>query len=186
LALRIFESKKPVIGAINGPAVGIGAASTLPMDYRIASTAAKFGFVYTQRGIGPEGCSSWFLAKLVGVPQALDWMLTGRVFGVEEARAAGLVSSVHEPADLLPEAQRIARLIAEHTAPLSVAITRRMIWNFLATDHPRRAHEVESVVVPFLVGTADAREGVAAFLEKREARFSGRVSTDIPPDLPLA
>lgn len=185
LALRIFASKKPVIGAINGPAVGIGIASTLPMDYRIASTQAKFGFVYTQRGIGPEGCSSWFLAKLVGVQQALDWMLTGRVFGPDEAVAAKLVRSVHAPDDLLPEAQRLARAIADHTAPLSVSVTRRMVWNLLATDHPGRAHEVESEVVPFLVATPDAREGVAAFFEKRPARFTGRVTSDLPPTLPL-
>lgn len=185
LALRIFESRKPVIGAINGPAVGIGAASTLPMDYRIASTTAKFGFVYTQRGIGPEGCASWFLSKLVGVPQALDWMLTGRVFDAEEARAAGLVKSVHAPDDLLPEARRLARAIADHTAPLSVALTRRMIWHQLAADQPYRAHEIESQVIPFLVSLPDAQEGVAAFLEKRAARFTGKVSCDLPPDLPL-
>jgi enoyl-CoA hydratase/carnithine racemase len=186
LALRIFDSKKPVIGAINGPAVGIGIAATLPMDYRIASTNAKFGFVYTQRGIGPEGCSSWFLAKLVGVQHALDWMLTGRVFSADEALATGLVRSLHAPDELLPEAHRIAHAIADHTAPLSVSITRRMIWNLLATEHPRRAHEVESEVIPFLVSTADAQEGVAAFLAKRPACFTGQVSTDIPAALPLA
>jgi len=185
LALRIFESKKPVIGAINGPAVGIGVASTLPMDYRLAATTAKFGFVYAQRGIGPEGCSSWFLAKLVGVQQALDWMLTGRVFGADEALAAGLVRSLHPPEELLPAAQQIARAIADNTAPLSVSVTRRMIWNLLATDHPQRAHEVESEVVPFLVSTPDAKEGVASFLDKRKASFTGQVSRDIPPTLPL-
>ncbi|MGE0385577.1 MAG: enoyl-CoA hydratase-related protein [Gammaproteobacteria bacterium] len=185
LSLRFFESKKPVIGAINGAAIGVGVACTLPMDFRLASTTAKFGFPYTQRGIGPEGCSSWFLPRLVGVDRALDWILTGRIFGAEEALQAGLVRSLHAPGELLPEARRIAWQIASQTAPVASSVSRRMIWRMLAADHPVVAHRAETRVVPLLAAHRDAKEGVAAFLDKRPANFTGSVSADLPPDLDL-
>jgi len=183
LALRLFEAKKPLIAAINGPAIGVGISSTLPMDYRIASTAAKFGFVYTQRAIAPEACSSWFLSQLVGMQQALDWMLTGRIFGAEEALRGGLVKSLHAPEDLLSEARRIARHFVEQTAPVSVAVTRRLLWQMRATGNPLEAHRRESIAVPHLVGLPDGAEGVASFREKRPPRFTGRPSRDVPEAL---
>lgn len=185
LALRIFGSKKPIIAAINGPAIGIGVSATLPMDFRMASTTARFGFVYTQRGIAPEGCSSWFLPRLVGIAQALDWMLKGRVFAVDEAFGAGLVSSVHPPDELLDAAREVAREIADQTAPVSASITRRMLWSMLAAEQPLAAHDVESKVIPLLAAQPDAAEGVAAFFDKRPPVFTGHVSADIPPDLDL-
>lgn len=183
LALRIFASKKPIIAAINGPAIGIGISATLPMDFRLASSEAKFGFVYTQRGIAPEGCSSWFLPRLVGISQALDWMLKGRVFGPDEALGAGLVCSVHPPEKLLDAARATAREIADQTAPVSATITRTMLWSLLAAEQPLVAHDIESKVIPLLAGHPDAAEGVAAFFEKRAPQFAGRVSADIPPEL---
>jgi enoyl-CoA hydratase/carnithine racemase len=183
LALRLFEAKKPLIAAINGAAVGVGISATLPMDYRLASTSAKFGFVYTQRAIAPEACSSWFLPRLVGMQQALDWMLSGRLFDAEEALRGGLVSSLHSPESLMDEARRLARQIAAQTAPVSVAITRRLLWEMLAAPHPREAHRRETLAIPHLVGLSDAAEGIASFREKRAPRFTGRPSVEIPPEL---
>ena len=184
VTLRIFELKKPIIAAINGPAVGIGVTMTLPMDYRLASSDARLGFVFARRGIVMEAASSWFLPRIVGINQALDWVLSGRVFPAEEARAAGLVKSVHAPAELLPAARAIARDIVEHTAPVSVALQRQMLWKMLTADHPMEAHKVDSKGIRALGQTADVREGVAAFLEKRPARFTGRPSTDMPSFFP--
>jgi enoyl-CoA hydratase/carnithine racemase len=184
VALRIFDSTKPVIGAINGPAVGVGVTMTLPMDIRLASTAAKFGFVFARRGIVPEACSSWFLPRLVGISQAAEWCYTGRVFPAEEALAGGLVRSLHEPDDLLPAARAIAAEIAEHTAPVSVALTRRMLWRMLGAGHPMEAHRVDSRGIKERGASADSREGVVSFLEKRPAEYPDRVSDGLPDVFP--
>ena len=184
LTLRIFRCTKPVIGAINGPAVGVGVTMTLPMDIRLASTESKYGFVFSRRGIVPEACSSWFLPRLVGIGRAAEWCYTGRVFGPEEALAAGLVRSVHEPDDLVPAANEIAREIAENTSAVSVALTRAMLWRMLGESHPMAAHEVDSPGIAYLGKSADAREGVTAFLEKRPADFRDTVSSDMPPHYP--
>lgn len=182
--LRIFESLKPVIGAINGPAVGIGATMQLPMDMRLASTQARFGFVFARRGITLEAASSWFLPRLVGMQTALEWCTTGRVFGAEEALAHGLVRSLHAPEELLPAAYALAREIADNTAPVSVALTRQMLWRMSAAPHPMDAHRIDSRSIQSRGQSADAREGVTAFLEKRPAVFADKVSGDMPPFFP--
>ena len=184
VSLRIFESLKPVIVAINGPAVGVGVTMTLPADVRLASTAARLGFVFARRGIVPEAASSWFLPRLVGISRALEWATTGRVFDAQEAREGGLVRSVHEPEDLLPAAYGLAREIADNTAPVSVALTRQMMWRMLGADHPMTAHEVDSRAIQARGVSGDAREGVTAFLEKRPASFPDRVSADMPDFFP--
>jgi enoyl-CoA hydratase/carnithine racemase len=184
VTLRIFEMKKPVIAAINGPAVGFGITFTLPMDVRLASTAARIGFVFARRGVVPEACSTWFLPRLVGISQAAEWMLTGRVFSAEEAHAGGLVSRVVPPEDLLPAARSLAQEIASTTSAVSVALARQMLWRMLGADHPRAAHRIDSQGMFWTGRSADAREGVTAFLEKRPARFTGRPSTDMPPFYP--
>lgn len=181
LALRIFDSVKPVIAAVNGIAAGVGATMQLPMDVRIASSDARFGFVFTRRGIVPESASSWFLPRLVGIGHALRWCLSGALIGAEEALEAGLVSAIVPPDQLIEAAQTEARRFCDGTAPVSVALTRRMLWRMLATDHPMVAHEMESSLIPFRGASADAREGVAAFLEKRSAVFSDKVSDGLPP-----
>ena len=183
-ALRIFDSKKPVIGAFNGAAVGVGVTMTLPMDIRVASTTARFGFVFARRGIVPEAASSWFLPRVVGISQALEWSFSGRVFDADEALAGGLVRSLHEPADLLPAARAIAADIAEHTAPVSVALTRQMMWRMLGADHPMRAHSADSRAILERGRSADTREGVTSFLEKRPAVYTDRVSADLPDVFP--
>jgi enoyl-CoA hydratase/carnithine racemase len=172
LTLRIYDSKKPVIAALNGAAVGVGITMTLPMDVRIASTRARVGFVFARRGIVPEACSSWFLPRLVGISRAAEWAYTGRVFGAEEALAAGLVSRVVEPADLLSTARALAHEIADNTSAMSVALTRQMLWKMLGADHPMAAHRIDSKAVYWTGRGADAREGVSAFLEKRAAKFT--------------
>ena len=184
VALRIFEMKKPVIGAINGPAVGIGATMQLPMDVRIASSEARFGFVFTRRGIVPEACSSWFLPRLVGISQALEWTLTGRVFGADEALAGRLVSKVVAPDALIPAARALALEIAENTAPVSVALSRQMLWRMLGADHPMEAHKIDSRGIFHMGASPDVAEGIAAFKEKREPNFGMRVSRDMPPFYP--
>lgn len=182
--LRIFNSKKPVIGAINGAAVGIGATMQLPMDFRLASTSARFGFVFARRGIVPEAASSWFLPRLVGMSQALEWCMTGRVFGAEEALKGGLVRSLHAPEDLLPAAHALAREIADNTSAVSVAMTRAMLWRNSAREHPMFAHQVDSRAIYQLSRGADAKEGVTSFLEKRAPAYPGRVSSDMPAFYP--
>ena len=184
LTLRIFDCVKPVIAAINGPAVGVGVTMVLPMDIRLVSTTAKIGFVFARRGIVPEACSSWFLPRLVGISQALEWCYSGRVFGADEALAGGLVRSVHEPDDLLPAARSIAAEIADQSAPVSVALTRRMLWSMLTADHPMEAHRVDSRAILERGRSADAREGVESFLEKRAAVFTDRVSDGLPDVFP--
>ncbi|MGI5130494.1 crotonase/enoyl-CoA hydratase family protein [Pseudonocardia sp. CA-107938] len=181
VALRIFESTKPVIGAINGAAVGVGATMTLPMDVRLAATTARYGFVFARRGIVPEAASSWFLPRLVGISRAMEWAATGRIFDAQEALAGGLVRSVHEPDDLLPAAYALAREIADNTAPVSVALARQMMWRMLGADHPMEAHRVDSRAMLERGRSADAREGVGAFLEKRDAVFPDKVSDGLGP-----
>jgi enoyl-CoA hydratase/carnithine racemase len=184
VSLRIFESKKPVIGAINGAAVGVGVTMTLPMDIRLASTASKFGFVFAKRGIVPEAASSWFLPRIVGISQATEWCFTGRMISADEAKEARLVRSVHAPEDLLPAARAIAREIAENTAPVSVALSRQMLWRMLGADHPMQAHRVDSRAINSRGASDDAREGVMSFLEKRPANFPVKVSDGLPEVFP--
>ena len=192
VTLRIFESLKPVIGAINGAAVGVGATMQLPMDIRVASTSARFGFVFARRGIVPEACSSWFLPRLVGVSQALEWCYSGRVFDAQEALNGKLVRSLHAPEDLMPAAMAIAREIADNASPVSVALTRQMLWRMLGADHPMEAHKVDSRAIFSRGKQADAKEGVMSFLEKRAPAFPNTVSKDMPdffpwwPDKPFA
>src|SRR5438874_11019864 len=184
VALRIHESKKPVLAAINGPAVGVGITMTLPMDVRLASTAARVGFVFARRGIIPEACSSWFLPRVVGISRAAEWTFTGRVFPAEEALAGGLVSRVVAPETLMDTARGLAREIADNTSALSVALCRQMLWRMLGADHPMEAHKVDSRAIYWMGQSADAREGVQAFLEKRPARFTLRPSADMPEFYP--
>ncbi|MBI3769805.1 MAG: crotonase/enoyl-CoA hydratase family protein [Deltaproteobacteria bacterium] len=184
LTLRIFASKKPVIAAINGPAVGVGITMTLPMDVRIAATGAKIGFVFARRGIVPEACSSWFLPRIVGISRAAEWVYTGRVFDAEEARAAGLVSKVVAPDAVVDTARALAREIADNTSAMSVALSRQLLWRMLGADHPMEAHKADSRCIYWMGQSADAHEGVASFLEKRPPKFTLRPSTDMPPFYP--
>jgi enoyl-CoA hydratase/carnithine racemase len=183
-SLRIFECKKPVIAAINGAAVGVGITLTLPMDVRIASEAAKFGFVFARRGIVPEACSSWFLPRLVGISQAMEWVATGRIFGAQEALAGGLVSRVVPPDQLLPTARALAAEIADNTSAVSVALARQLMWRMLGADHPMEAHKLDSRAIYAMGQSPDGYEGVTSFLEKRPARFSMKVSSDMPGFFP--
>lgn len=180
VSLRIFESKKPVIGAINGAAVGVGVTMTLPMDIRLCSETAKFGFVFARRGIITEACSSWFLPRVVGISRATEWVFTGRMISPDEAREAGLVKSVHGGDELLDAARNLAKEIAENTAPISVALSRQMLWRMLGASHPMEAHRAESRGIMERGKSADAREGVTSFLEKRAAQFTMKVSSDTP------
>jgi enoyl-CoA hydratase/carnithine racemase len=184
VALRIFECLKPVIAAVNGAAVGIGATMLLPMDVRLASEAARFGFVFTRRGITPEACSSWFLPRIVGISRALEWTMSGRIFDAQEALEGRLVSRVCRPDELLDTAHALAREIADNAAPVSVALTRQMMWRMLGAEHPMDAHRIDSRSIYARGAMADAKEGVSAFLEKRPANFTDRVSSDMPPFFP--
>jgi enoyl-CoA hydratase/carnithine racemase len=184
LTLRLFESKKPLICACNGVAVGVGATMQLAMDIRLASSTARYGFVFARRGIVPEAASSWFLPRLVGIAQALEWCYTGRIFDADEAKAGGLVRSVHAPQDLLHAAQGIAREIADNTSAISVAMTRAMMWRLMSADHPMEAHKIDSRAIYRLSRGADAKEGIASFLEKRKAKYPGKVSADMPDFYP--
>jgi enoyl-CoA hydratase/carnithine racemase len=184
LTLRIFDSTKPVIAAINGPAVGVGATMTLPMDVRLASETARMGFVFVRRGIVPEACSSWFLPRVVGISRAMEWVATGRVFDAQEALEGGLVRSIHPPGELLDAAHALAREIADNAAPVSVALARQMMWRMLGAEHPMIAHRADSRGL-FMRGQAeDVREGIAAFLDKRAAEFPERVSDGLPEIMP--
>ena len=180
LTLRIFESLKPVISACNGPAVGVGVTMQLAMDIRLASDTARYGFVFARRGLNPEAASSWFLPHLVGVQTALEWCYTGRIFPASEAHEKGLVRSVHAGDDLLPAARAIAREIADNTAPVSVAITRQLIWRMAGARHPMEAHQADSRGIQARGKAGDAREGVTSFLEKRPPNYPDKVSTDLP------
>ena len=184
LSLRIYEFNKPIIAAINGPAVGVGVTMTLPMDIRIASTKARIGFVFSRRGIVPEACSSYFLPRIVGVSKALEWAYSGKVFDADEALQGGLVRSLHEPEDLLPSARSIASEIAENTSAISVTMIRHMMWRMLGADHPMEAHKVDSRAIFHLGREADAHEGVASFLEKRPPNFTLKTSEDLPEFFP--
>ncbi|HLT15298.1 MAG TPA: enoyl-CoA hydratase-related protein [Acidimicrobiales bacterium] len=183
VTLRLFDCKKPVISAVNGAAVGMGVTMTLATDIRLAAESARFGFVFTQRGIAPEGASTWFLPRLVGVAQAAEWLYTGRVFGAEEALRGGLVRSVHPDDQLLDVARELAAEIAA-AAPLSVALTRQMLWRMLGAEHPMIAHRADSRAVHATGKLPDAMEGVMSFLEKRPASFTGKVSTELPDIFP--
>jgi enoyl-CoA hydratase/carnithine racemase len=182
--LRLFESKKPIISAINGAAVGVGVTMTLPTDIRIASTAARMGFVFARRGIVPEAASSWFLPRLVGIERAAEWVYTGRVFDAAEAHAAGLVSRVVAPEEVLPAAYALAREIADGTSAVSVALARQLLWRMLGAASPLDAHRIDSKCIYFMGRSPDAYEGVSAFLEKRPARFAMKPSTDMPSFYP--
>jgi enoyl-CoA hydratase/carnithine racemase len=185
VTLRLFRCTKPVIAAINGPAVGVGATMTLPMDIRLASESARFGFVFARRGLVPEACSSWFLPRVVGINTALEWTMTGRVFEAPEALAGGLVRSVHPDDELLPAAYELASEIAATTSAVSVAMTRQMLWGLLGADHPMAAHRLDSAAIARLGRSDDAREGVMSFLEKRPAAFTDSVPDDVPAPWPL-
>jgi enoyl-CoA hydratase/carnithine racemase len=184
LALRLFASTKPLIAAVNGAAVGIGASMLLPMDIRIASRDARFGFVFARRGIVPDACASWFLPRVAGISKALEWSMGGHVFDAEEARAGGLVSELCEPGELLARAQSLAAEIAAHAAPVSVALTRQLMWRMLGAAHPMEAHRLESAALRSRGASADAAEGVASFREKRPARFPDAVSNGMPAPYP--
>ncbi len=191
VTLRFFDCKKPLIAAINGPAVGVGITMTLPMDVRLASDRAKMGFVFARRGIVPEACSSWFLPRVVGISQAMEWVATGRVFPVEEALAGGLVSRIVPHDDLLGEAQALAREIAENTSAVSIALSRQLLWKMLGAEHPMEAHRIDSQAIYSMGRSPDAYEGVQSFLEKRPPAFSMKPSEDLPdfypwwPELPF-
>lgn len=180
LTLRLYDMKKPVIAAINGAAVGVGVTMTLPMDIRIASSKAKFGFVFAKRGIISESCSSYFLPKIVGIPQALEWELTGRIFTADEALKGGLVSRVVDPEQLLPTAMALANEISENTSAISVAMMKQMTWRLVNAQHPMDAHELESQTMQWIGTQPDAVEGVASFLEKRSPDFKMSVAEDMP------
>jgi enoyl-CoA hydratase/carnithine racemase len=184
LTLRLFESTKPLISACNGVAVGVGATMQLAMDIRLASETARYGFVFARRGIVPEAASSWFLPRIVGISQALEWCYSGRVFDAAEAKAGGLVRSVHAPGDLLGAAQALAREIAENTSAISVAMTRAMMWRLMSADHPMEAHKIDSRAIYRLSRGKDAREGIESFLEKRAPAYPGKVSADMPDFYP--
>jgi enoyl-CoA hydratase/carnithine racemase len=184
VTLRIFESTKPVIAAINGPAVGVGITMTLPMDIRLVAQGARIGFVFARRGIVPEACSSWFLPRIVGISQAMEWVATGRVFSAQEAHAGGLVRSVHPEEDLLGVARALASEIAENSAPVSVALARRLMWRMLGAEHPMLAHRADSRAMFSRGQSGDAREGITSFLEKREPDFTDCVSDGLPDIFP--
>jgi len=184
LNLRTYACSKPVIAAINGPAVGVGATMTLPMDIRLASETARIGFVFARRGIVADGCASWFLPRVVGISRALEWTLSGRVFDAKEALDAGLVRSVHPPEELLPAALELAREIAENTSAISVTLNRQLMWRMLGADHPMEANQVESRALRAVGSGPDAQEGIGSFLAKRAPKYPGRVPADLPDFYP--
>ncbi len=184
LTLRIFDCLKPVIAAVNGAAVGVGVTMQLAMDVRLASENARFGFVFARRGIVPEACSSWFLPKIVGISQALEWTFTGRVFAAEEALDGGLIKRIYKPDQLIPAARALAREIADNTSQVSVALIRQMLWRMAGADHPMEAHKLDSRGIFARGPSADAKEGVVSFLEKRPAKFPDKISKDLPAFFP--
>jgi enoyl-CoA hydratase/carnithine racemase len=184
VALRLFESKKPWIAAINGPAVGVGVTMTLPMDIRIASQGASFGFVFTRRGLVPEACSTWFLPRIVGISQALEWTFSGNIFSASEALAGGLIKEIVPPEALLPRALETAHALTSDSAAVAVAMTRQMMWRMLGAAHPMDAHRVDSRAIAQLGHSPDAAEGITAFLDKRRADFPMKPSRDMPPLYP--
>ncbi|MEM7685336.1 MAG: crotonase/enoyl-CoA hydratase family protein [Pseudomonadota bacterium] len=184
VSLRIFDLKKPIISAVNGPAVGVGVTMQLPMDIRLASTEARFGFVFARRGVVPEAASSWFLPRVVGISRALEWAYSGRVFPAQEALEGGLVREVLAPEDLLPRAREMALEIAENTSAVSITMIRHMMWKMLGADHPMEAHQIDSRGMTALGSGPDAKEGIVSFLEKRAPQFTGKVSEDLPDFFP--
>jgi enoyl-CoA hydratase/carnithine racemase len=183
VALRTFSSLKPVIAAVNGAAVGVGVTMQLPMDFRIASTAAKFGFVFSRRGITPEACSSWFLPRLVGVPTALDWIYSGRVFDANEAKEKGLVQSLHAPDDLMPAAMELAHKVTDKSSQVSIAVSRKLVWSMMGAGHPMDAHRIDSRALQSRGQSADVKEGIESFMQKRDAKFPNGVSGDFPAEI---
>jgi len=184
VVLAVYNCRKPMIAAINGAAVGVGVTMTLPFDFRLCSHKARFGFVFTQRGIVPESCSMYFLPRLVGMQAALEWTLTGDLFDAQEALRAGFVRSVHAPEDLLPAAYELAKRIRDRTSAISVAIARQMMWRSAALDHPMQAHVIDSKLMYETYQMPDGKDGFAAFLEKRAPVFHAKVSTDLPKSYP--
>ena len=184
VSLRLFESKKPLIAAVNGPAAGVGVTMQLPMDVRIASTEARFGLVFTRRGVVMEACSSWFLPRIVGISQAMEWVMSGRVFPADEALKGRLVSQVVAPDQLIPTARSIAREVAENTSAVSVALCRHMMWKMLGADHPMEAHKIDSRGIREMGQLPDAYEGVQSFLEKRPGNYTMKPSTEMPDFFP--
>ncbi len=182
--LAIYDCSKPIIAAINGPAVGVGVTMTLPMDIRLASEDAKFGFVFARRGLVPEAASSWFLPRIVGISKSLEWTFSGKVFDAKEALNGGLVRSIHPKDTLMDEAKNIANEIIENTSPVSVSMTRQMLWKMLGADHPMEAHKVDSRAIYELGKGEDTKEGVNSFLEKRPPEFPNKVSKDMPDFYP--
>ena len=182
--LSIFECPKPIIAAINGPAVGVGVTMTLPMDIRLASEDAKFGFVFARRGLVPEAASSWFLPRLVGISKALEWTYSGKVFNATEAKEGGLIRSIHKPEELLNEARLLANEIIQSSSSVSVSLTRQMLWRMLGADHPMEAHKIDSRLIYELGRGEDVKEGVNSFLEKRSPDFPNKVSEDMPESYP--
>lgn len=183
VTLRIFRSLKPVIAAVNGAAVGVGVTMQLPMDFRLASTSAKFGFVFARRGITPEACSSWFLPRLVGMPTALDWVYSGRVFDANEAKTTGLVQSLHAPDDLLPAAMELAQKVTEKSSPVSVAWSRQLMWRMMGAAHPMDAHRLDSRGIQTRGQSTDVKEGIESFMQKRDPHFPNTVSADFPAEI---
>jgi len=184
VTLRIFNCRKPVISAVNGAAVGVGATMQLPMDVRIASTNAKFGFVFARRGLVPEACSAWFLPRIVGISQAMEWVMTGRVFSPEEALAGRLISKIVEPDALIPTARALAKECTENTSAVSMALSRQLLWRMLGAEHPIDAHRIDSKCIYHMGKTGDVMEGVTSFLQKRPPNFPLKVSKDMPPFFP--
>jgi enoyl-CoA hydratase/carnithine racemase len=184
VSLRIYESKKPIISAVNGAAVGVGSTMQLPMDIRIAGESARFGFVFSRRGVVPEACSSYFLPRVVGISQALEWVYSGRVFDAQEALAGGLVKQVVPDDQLMETARAVAREIAANTSAVSVALCRHMLWRMLGADHPMEAHKIDSLGIAQMGAKPDAYEGVSSFLEKRQPEFNMKVSSDMPEFFP--
>ena len=184
LTLRIYEVNKPMISAVNGAAVGVGVTMQLPMDIRLASTNAKFGFVFARRGIVPEACSSYFLPRVVGISQALEWCYSGKVFDAQEAYEGGLIRKPLAPDELLPRAREIAKEIVDNTSSVSVTLIRHMMWRMLNADHPMEAHKIDSRGIYHRGKSPDSKEGVESFLEKRPAVFPDKVSTDMPSYFP--
>ena len=183
VTLRIYRSLKPVIAAVNGSAVGVGATMQLPMDFRLASTAAKFGFVFSRRGITPEACSAWFLPRLVGMQTALDWVYSGRVFDANEAKASGLVHALHAPDELLPAALDLARRLTEKSAPVSIAFSRQLMWRMMGASHPMEAHKLDSRGIQLRGQSTDVKEGIESFMQKRDPVFPNTVSHDFPAEV---
>ena len=184
VALRIFESKKPVIAAINGPAVGFGITMTLPMDIRIAAENSKMGFVFTRRGIVPDACCTWFLPRIVGINRAAEWTLTGRIFSPKEALENGLVSRIEKPENLMQTAREIAREISDNTSPVAITLTRQLLWRMLGADHPMDAHKIDSKCMYYMGRSPDSTEGALSFFEKRPPTFRMKPSSDLPDFYP--